>query len=63
MAGKKKDYPKKKMCKCGGQAICVKAKGGGWAVICDRLFCDKKVTGFATSREAIEAWNKEVSKA
>lgn len=58
----KKNDLHKKMCKCGGQAICVKSKGGTWAVFCDRLGCPRSVSGFATAREATVAWNEEVKK-
>lgn len=62
MAKKKKEPPKLLTCKCGNIAATVKPRSAGWAVYCLSPACACHVRGFATEVEAIEAWNKEVTK-
>lgn len=62
MARKKKKPPEILPCKCGDIAITLRPRGGAWSVHCLSPKCAKMVRGFGTEVEAIEAWNKEVTK-
>jgi hypothetical protein len=62
MARQQKPLPELRPCKCGDIGITLRPRGGRWSVHCLSPACDCMVRGFATEREAILAWNKEVQK-
>ena len=61
-----KDLPELLPCKCGDIAITLRPRGGKrvtpWRVVCLNPNCDRAVRGFDNPRDAIRAWNEEVTK-
>ena len=56
----KKKAPEPLPCKCGDIAITLRPRGGKWTCACLNPKCSAVVRGFATEKQAVEAWNKEV---
>ena len=62
MARQEKKLPEILPCMCGDIGITLRPRGGAWSVYCLNPKCETMVRGFATERDAIQAWNEEVLK-